>query len=108
MYALADASNRITIEDRGKTFEGRPILLLTITSEDNHNNINQIITNHKKITEYNENISTEKQPIVVYQGFSIHGNEASGSNASLLLAYYLAASDSALSLIHISEPTRPY
>ena len=94
MYALADASNRITIEDRGKTFEGRPILLLTITSEDNHNNINQIITNHKKFTEYNENISTEKQPIVVYQGFSIHGNEASGSNASLLLAYYLAASDS--------------
>ena len=51
MYALADASNRITIEDRGKTFEGRPILLLTITSEDNHNNINQIIANHKKITE---------------------------------------------------------
>ena len=94
MYALADASNRIAIEDRGKTFERRPILLLTITSEDNHNNINQIITNHKKITEYNENISTEKQPIVVYQGFSIHGNEASGSNASLLLAYYLAASDS--------------
>ena len=94
MYALADASNRITIEDRGKTFEGRPILLLTITSEDNHNNINQIIANHKKITEYNENISTEDQPIVVYQGFSIHGNEASASNASLLLAYYLAASDS--------------
>ena len=94
MYALANASNRITIEDRGKTFEGRPILLLTITSEENHNNINQIITNHKKITEHNENISIEKQPIVVYQGFSIHGNEASGSNASLLLAYYLAASDS--------------
>ena len=94
MYALADASNRITIEDRGKTFEGRPILLLTITSEDNHNNINQIIANHKKITEYNEYISIENEPIVVYQGFSIHGNEASGSNASLLLAYYLAASDS--------------
>ena len=94
MYALAEASNRITIEDRGKTFEGRPILLLTITSEDNHNNINQIIANHKKITEYNEYISIEDQPIVVYQGFSIHGNEASGSNASLLLAYYLAASDS--------------
>ena len=84
MYALADASNRITIEDRGKTFEGRPILLLTITSEDNHNNINQIIANHKKITEYNEYISIEDQPIVVYQGFSIHGNEASGSNARLL------------------------
>ena len=30
-------------------------------------------------------------PIVVYQGFSIHGNEPSGANATLALAYYLAA-----------------
>ena len=30
-------------------------------------------------------------PLVVYQGFSIHGNEPSGSNASLLAIYYLAA-----------------
>ncbi len=94
MYALANASNRVTIEDRGKTFEGRPILLLTITSEKNHKNINQIIDNHKKITEHKENVLIDKQPIIVYQGFSIHGNEASGSNASLLLAYYLAASNS--------------
>ena len=32
-------------------------------------------------------------PIVVYQGFSIHGNEPSGANASLLAAYYLAAAE---------------
>ena len=94
MYALADASKRITIENRGKTFEGRPILLLTITSEENQMNINEIIDNHKRITDHNDNIMIDKQPIVVYQGFSIHGNEASGSNASLLLAYYLAASNS--------------
>ncbi len=31
-------------------------------------------------------------PIVLYQGFSIHGNEPSGSNAAMLYAYYLAAS----------------
>ena len=28
---------------------------------------------------------------MVWQGYSIHGNEASGSNAALLYAYYLAA-----------------
>ena len=33
-------------------------------------------------------------PIVVYQGYSIHGNEASGSNAVLAYAYYLAAAQS--------------
>jgi murein tripeptide amidase MpaA len=30
-------------------------------------------------------------PIVVWIGHSIHGNESSGANASLLTAYYLAA-----------------
>ena len=90
MYALANASDRVTIEDRGKTFEGRPILLLTITSRNNHLNIDKILEKHKKITDYQQNIKIEDQPIIVYQGFSIHGNEASGSNASLLLAYYLA------------------
>ena len=94
MYALAKASDRVTIENRGETFEGRPILLLTITSEENHSNIDNIINNHKKLTDSDEDISTKDQPIIVYQGFSIHGNEASGSNASLLLAYYLAASNS--------------
>ena len=30
---LAQSSSRITIENRGKTFEDRPLFLLTITSE---------------------------------------------------------------------------
>tara|TARA_Y100000991_G_scaffold72507_1_gene54530 strand:- start:21794 stop:24331 length:2538 start_codon:yes stop_codon:yes gene_type:complete len=94
MYELADLSERITIEDRGKTFENRPLILLTITSKKNHSNIDKIIEDHKKLTDSNKNITIEDKPIIVYQGFSIHGNEASGSNASLLLAYYLAASNS--------------
>ena len=94
MYALSESTDRITVENRGKTFEGRPLILLTITSEKNHSNIDEIISNHQKIAKSDENISIEKEPIVVYQGFSIHGNEASGSNASILLAYYLAASKS--------------
>ena len=33
-------------------------------------------------------------PIVVYQGFSVHGDEPSGTNASLPLIYHLLASNS--------------
>ena len=92
MYALAEASDRISIEDRGKTFEDRPLLLLTITSPKNHQNIEALRSSHVKATEgYNTN--TENRPIVVYQGFSIHGNEPSGSNAALVAAYYLAAAE---------------
>jgi hypothetical protein len=36
-------------------------------------------------------VNIEKMPIVVWIGHSIHGNEPSGANASLVSAYYLAA-----------------
>ncbi len=92
MEALAKATDRITIENRGKTFEDRPIILLTVTSPKNHENLEQIQKNHIAITESSGgSINVENMPIVVYQGFSIHGNEPSGANAGLAYAYYLAA-----------------
>ncbi|MBD0823902.1 M14 family metallopeptidase [Aestuariibaculum marinum] len=90
MYALADASDRITIENRGTTFEDRPLLLLTITSPKNHSNLEIIRTEHLAATEDNAPKDFNR-PLVVYQGFSIHGNEPSGTNAAMLVAYYLAA-----------------
>ncbi len=92
MRTLANESPRISIENRGTTYEGRPLLLLTITSEENHRNLENIRQQHLGLTEAdNRNINTANMPIVVNQGFSIHGNEASGSNAALVAAYYLAA-----------------
>ena len=92
MYALASSSDRITIEDRGATFEGRPLLLLTITSTNNHLNIETIRQQHLELTQKEPSTTNiNEMPIVVQQGFSIHGNEPSGSNAALAVAYYLAA-----------------
>ncbi len=91
MHALANASDRISIENRGKTYEDRPLLLLTISSPENLSNIKTIQSKHIAATN-SDNINTNR-PIVVYQGFSIHGNEPSGSNAALLVAYYLAAAE---------------
>ncbi|CAM1374462.1 M14 family metallopeptidase [Tenacibaculum xiamenense] len=92
MKELAKSSDRISIEDRGKTFEGRPLLLLTITSKNNQSRIEEIRKRHIEITD-NDGFDVSNEPIVVYQGFSIHGNESSGSNAALVLAYYLAAAE---------------
>jgi hypothetical protein len=92
MTVLAKVSDRISIEDRGETFEGRPLILLTITSPENHKNLEKIKQNHSAATN-DATIDISNHPIVVNQGFSIHGNEASGSNAALAIAYYLAASD---------------
>lgn len=90
MKVLAASSDRISIENRGKTFEDRPLLLLTITATKNHKNLEEIRENHIKATNDNS-VDISKNPIVVYQGFSIHGNEPSGSNAAMAVAYYLAA-----------------
>lgn len=92
MQALAKASDRITLENRGTTFEGRPLLLLTITAPENHSQLETIRQQHLALTESNANsLNISNMPAVVYQGFSIHGNEPSGANAGLAVAYYLAA-----------------
>ena len=93
MYALANSSSRILIEDRGNTYEGRPLLLLTISSEKNLDKIDEIRKNHLSYTVGNNKKQSYNRPIIIYQGYSIHGNEPSGSNAALLYAYYLAASN---------------
>lgn len=95
MRLLAASSDRIQIENRGKTYEDRPLLLLTITSPENHKNISTLKANHIKLSEpEGSSLDVAKMPVVVYQGFSIHGNEPSGANAGLLVAYHLAASQS--------------
>ena len=92
MKVLAKSSDRISIENRGKTYEDRPLLLLTITSPKNQQNLQKIRTKHINATD-DVSIDVSNDPIVVYQGYSIHGNEASGSNAALVAAYYLAAAE---------------
>jgi len=93
MKELARVSDRITLETYARSYENRPLILLTITSPENHKNIDQIQVNHQKLSTTKEGtqLKIDKMPAVVYQGYSVHGNEASGANAALLYAYYLAA-----------------
>lgn len=93
MKIVANSTNRIAIENTGKTFESRPLLLLTVTSEANHKNIESIRQNHLQLSDANlsTSLNVKSMPVVVYQGFSVHGNEPSGASAAVLLAYYLAA-----------------
>lgn len=95
MYAVAEASDRVTITQFAKTYEGRPLVLLTITSPENHANIDQIKQNQLALidTDQSGDIDIQNQPVVTYIGHSIHGNEPSGANASMLSAYYFAAAE---------------
>ena len=88
-------SNRVKLVNRGKTYENRTSWLLIITSESNHSRLEEIRKNHLELSNSkNKNIDVTNMPIVVYQGFSVHGDEPSGTNASLPLIYHLLASNS--------------
>ena len=93
MYALDKASDRVSLEITGYTYEARPLLLLTITSPKNHQNVESIRAQHNQLTDSKRSsgMNIANMPAVFYLGFSIHGNEASGVNAALLAAYHLAA-----------------
>ena len=36
MYAVAEASDRVTISEYARSYENRPLLMLTVTSPNNH------------------------------------------------------------------------
>lgn len=93
MYALDRASDRITLEVTGQTYEARPLLLLTITAPKNHQNIEAIRQQHLQLSDPAKSSSADVKtmPAVFYLGCSIHGNESSGANAGLVMAYHLAA-----------------
>ena len=93
MKAVAAASDRISLQVTGFTYEGRPQLLLAITSPQNQKRLEEIRKQHLLLSDPSQSasINIDEMPAVVWMGFSIHGNESSGSNASMLTAYYLAA-----------------
>jgi hypothetical protein len=97
MKELARLSDRFHVETYAKTFENRELLLVTVTSPQNYARIEQIKTEHQKLVNPSQSSSLDlqKMPIVVWMGYSVHGNEASGTNSNLMSAYYLAAAQGA-------------
>lgn len=93
LETLAQASDRVTLHRYGFSHGLRPLVLLTITHPENHENIDDIRERHVQLTDpsVSRNLTIDNMPVVVWLGYSVHGNEHSGANAALLSAYYYAA-----------------
>jgi hypothetical protein len=91
MDAVAAASPRVSIERTGRTHENRELVMLTITAPANHANLESIRQRHLALADPSQPMDVTDMPVVLYQGYSVHGNEPSGANAALLYVYHLAA-----------------
>ncbi|MDR3180680.1 MAG: peptidase M14 [Prevotellaceae bacterium] len=93
MQALAAASPRVSIKRFGKTNQFRPFIQVTFTSEKNQQNLENIRRQHLELTNAETSLKQDiaKMPVVINLMYSIHGNEPSAVNSSLVIAYCLAA-----------------
>ena len=90
MNTLAEKSDRVSIKVTGYTYEQRPLLQLIISSEENQAKLESLRQEHLRGAQSGD----LNAPLVVWLGYSVHGDEASGSNAVPIVAWYLAASQS--------------
>ncbi|XPF93332.1 M14 family zinc carboxypeptidase [Colwellia sp. RE-S-Sl-9] len=86
--ALDDSSKRLKITSMGQTHQLRNQILVTISSEKNIENLSSILNSRDNLSSKNND-----EPLVIWLGYSVHGDELSGANAAMVVAYYLAASE---------------
>lgn len=84
---LAKSSPRIKLHTYAYSHEKRPLFLAYISSPENINNLERLRKQHLLLE------APLERPAVTWMGYSVHGNEPSGSNASLLFAYHLTAAN---------------
>jgi hypothetical protein len=95
MKVIAEVSDRAILQVYGHSYENRPLLHLIFTSIENHSKLEQLKAQHQLLSDPAKSkiLDIENMPVIVTLGYSVHGNEASAANSSLLTAYYLAAAE---------------
>ncbi len=91
---LSNVSEKAKIVKYGESHEGRDLIMLTVSSTENLNNLEKIKDEHLKHTI--PGIKTKidgNLPIIVNLGYGVHGNEPSSAEAAILAAYTLVASE---------------
>lgn len=92
---LAEVSDKATIYEYGRTHEGRKLVILTVSSPENMGKLDQLKSQHLQFVDPSQNPTNyDEVPIFINLGYNVHGNEPSSSEAAMLAAYTLVASNS--------------
>ena len=95
--ALASKSPRCKLVVYGKTHEGRTLYYLVIASDANLSRLDDLKADLAKFADPRKAAKEEGDslastlPAVAWMAYAIHGDEMSGSDAALAVAYHLAA-----------------
>ncbi len=87
-------SDRVVVAEHARSHERRPLIHAVVTSPANHARLEAIRQANLRLSDAPGDVTDADlsgMPAVVYMGYSIHGNEASGAEAAVLMLYHLAA-----------------
>ena len=91
---LSELSEKASISIYGETYEYRKLVMLTISSKENLKNLENLKGQHLAFTNPSKTpINYGDVPVFVQLGYGVHGNEPSSSEAAMLIAYTLVASN---------------
>ena len=99
--ALAAASDRVSIKTIGRSHQNRELLHVYFSKPSHLARLDEI--KQARAGYFKDEKAADNQPLIVNLNYSVHGDESSGSNASLLVGYYLAASNSPEVLKYLDE-----
>ncbi len=87
---VTDVSDKVNLVEYGSTYELRPLIAAIVSSPENLNNLEAIRTNNLRRTGMLEGNISGKDIAIVHLSYSIHGNEAAGSETSMAVIHALA------------------
>jgi len=85
--ALAESSDRMTVETIGRSSGGREQVLAVFGRPETLARLDELRAGRVEASRSGDG------PVVVWLGYAVHGNEASGASAAPIVAWWLAASD---------------
>jgi hypothetical protein len=95
--ALDAASPRVKMTEYGRTYEGRPLELVAISTPENLERLDEIRESVQRLADPAGLSAAERDrlvrrtPAIVWLAYGVHGNESSSAEAAMGAAYVLAA-----------------
>ncbi len=90
---VAAESDHVQLIEYGRTNQGRPLLAAFVSTPDNLNNLEPIRKNNLAKAGMPEGEASAHEAVIVWLGFTVHGNEAAGAESSMRVIHKLADPD---------------
>ena len=88
-YVQQTLPQQVQLQEYGKTYEGRPLYLAFLSSNENMAKLEQIRINNLQLTGMETGQPNNKNTAIVWLSYNVHGNEASSSEAAMQTLFEL-------------------